>query len=358
MKDKENIREIDIVALVKKVLKEWKTLLAFCGVGCVIGLIVAFNTPKLFKSEVILAPEFSSGGAGMSGSLSEIASSFGVDLGNSSSVDAIYPELYPEIFVSTDFLISLYDVPVRLQEDNTPRTYIEHLRNDCKTPFWNYPKRWITRLIQPKELITGGTNGAVDSYYVSRKNWEIIKSLREMLVCSVDKKTSVISISAVDQDPMVASIMADTLKNRLQEYITRYRTSKCRIDLEHYQQLADMACKDYLDAKEKYGKFCDMHTNVILMSVNVERDDLENDLQLKYNMYTQSLGQLKIAEAKLQEHTPAFTVIQRSVTNPKPVSTPKIVILFIWVFIFALFDAAWVLFLREFMNNRKKAAKN
>jgi uncharacterized protein involved in exopolysaccharide biosynthesis len=52
---------------------------------------------------------------------------------------------------------------------------------------------------------------------------------------------------------------------------------------------------------------------------------------LKYNVYTQSMTQLKLAEAKLQERTPAFTIIQPAKVNPKPVSTPKIVILFIWV---------------------------
>lgn len=40
------------------------------------------------------------------------------------------------------------------------------------------------------------------------------------------QKTSVISISVMDQDPMVAAILADTLQSRLQQYITEYRTKK------------------------------------------------------------------------------------------------------------------------------------
>ena len=50
-------KEIDVIGLIRKVAKEWKTLLLFVSIAAVIGLIVAFTMPKEYTSKVVLAPE-------------------------------------------------------------------------------------------------------------------------------------------------------------------------------------------------------------------------------------------------------------------------------------------------------------
>ncbi len=171
----ENIktREIDVVAVFKVLLKQWRYLARFAAVGAVVGVIVALCTTKSFTASVTLAPEMNSGGIGLSGNLADMASSFGIDIGGKSSVDAIYPELYPDIFATTDFLLSLYDVPVRLKEDDTVRKYIDHFKKDLKIPFWNYPKIWIAQMLTPKEG-NNGKNGARDPCSLAKEDDQII----------------------------------------------------------------------------------------------------------------------------------------------------------------------------------------
>ena len=115
-------KEIDIIALAEKVIKNWKQLLLCISIGAVIGVIVALNTPKTYKAEVMLAPELNSGGIGLNDNIADMASNFGIDLGSKSNMDAIYPELYPDVFASTDFLMGLFNVPVRLKDDNKEST--------------------------------------------------------------------------------------------------------------------------------------------------------------------------------------------------------------------------------------------
>ena len=62
--------------------------------------------------------------------------------------------------------------------------------------------------------------------------------------------------------------------------------------------------------------------DVVLESVKLKQNDLENDMQLKYNTYTTLVAQLKAADSKLQEHTPVFTTIQGAEVPVKP-SGPK-----------------------------------
>ena len=341
----ENIktREIDVVAVFKVLLKQWRYLARFAAVGAVVGVIVALCTPKSFTASVTLAPEMNSGGIGLSGNLADMASSFGIDIGGKSSVDAIYPELYPDIFATTDFLLSLYDVPVRLKEDDTVRKYIDHFKKDLKIPFWNYPKIWIAQMLTPKEG-NNGKNGARDPFRLSKEDDQIIEGMRNSIICTVDKKTSVININVIDQDPLVAAIMADTLQRRLQLYITEYRTKKARNDYDFYKKLSQQLRLDYERSREIYTSYADANQGVQLQSLQVKIEELENNMQLKYDNYKNSLELMRQAHAKIQERTPAFVILERPLMPHKASSAPRALIVLLWIFLFVVIGAAKVLY--------------
>ena len=329
-----NGNEIDVFSVIVELLKDKKNILKFCCVGFVIGTIVAFCTPKMYTSEVVLAPELSSGGLGLSDNIADMASSFGFDLGKNSNMDAIYPELYPDIFASSDFILKLFDVPVRLKEEEKPRTYVQHLRNDLKQPFWTLPKTWILKLLEKPETTLGG-NGVKDKdpYRLSKFESDLCSAISTSISCLVDKKTSEITITFTDQDPMVACIMADTLQRRLQAYITDYRTKKTRIDLAYYEKMSKDNKANYEKAQHEYAKFCDSNFDIELETYKSKRDQLENEMQLRYNSYSQMAIQLQNAKAKVQENTPAFTMIQSPIMPHKPSSRPRVVTVIIFIFL-------------------------
>ncbi len=355
MENKKKFSEIDILHIGALLFKHKGYLLRFAVAGFVFGIIVAISIPKVFMSSVILAPEFSSGSFALSNSISDLASSFGINLdGNKGSMDALYPELYPEIFESTEFIQSLYNVPVRLQDDTKARSYITHLKKDTRLPWWNYPKLWISQLLKPKEQVAQGSgSGKADPYSMTRPQWELYQAVSASITCFIDKKTSVITLSVVDQDPMVAAIMADTLQLRLQEYITNYRTSKARNDVEYYRKLTSKAKETYESVRRRYVSSSDANVDASLMAVTSKIEDLENDMQLKYNVYSQSMAQLKIAEARLQERIPAFTIIQPAKVNPKPISMSRSVVVLLWSFIWLAVGMGTVLY-KEYLRNGKK----
>ena len=111
----------------------------------------------------------------------------------------------------------------------------------------------------------------------------------------------VITISVTDQDPVICANMADTVKNRLQKFITDYRTNKARIDLEYNRKIAAETKLRYEKAHQKYSEFSDANQDIILQTVRQKQTDLENDMQLQYNAYTQVAAQLMAAEAKIRK---------------------------------------------------------
>lgn len=344
----EKRKEIDIFVLVKKILKEWRVLSYFALIFAIIGVIVALNTPREYTAQTILAPEMSAGGSlGLSSNLADMASTFGINIDKKSSVDAIYPELYPDIFASTDFILPLYDVKIRTKDNDSIRTYYYHITEEWKTPFWEEAKEWLIETLKKPE--SEDEKGNKDPYKISRTNAKICESISNSISCLVDKKTSEITISYTDQDPLTATIIVDTLQRRLQEYITNYRTQKARINYEYYKKLAVQMQVEFEQSRDKYVEFADANQEVQLQSYIQKTEEMENDMQIKYDSYKSVLNSMRQAKAKIQEATPAFTTIQSPIMPHKPSSRGKIMTVLIYIFIGLVLGVIWILFKKKML---------
>ena len=190
-------------------------------------------------------------------------------------------------------------------------------------------------------------------FCLTKEQSSVCTLFRSRVSCIVDKKTSVISISFEDNDPVVSAIMADTILSRLQQYIIQYRTKKSRIDVSYYEKLFNTAKQEYEEARRKYAKTADASTNVVMASYQSKVDELENDMQLKYSVYQQMTKQLNIARAKLQERMPAFSVIQEASIPLKASSFPRSLMVIGYMILGAILCALWIMYLREAVNKLK-----
>ena len=139
-------------------------------------------------------------------------------------------------------------------------------------------------------------------------------------------------------------MLADSVKTRLQDFLTEYRTQKSRHDLEYAKMLQQQAKKDYEHARQKYVEFVDANQDVVLESIRQMQTDLENDLQLQYNNYNTLSAQVLAYKAKVQEATPAFTTLQRATVPLGPAGPKRPMILFVCLFLATLFTTIWILY--------------
>jgi uncharacterized protein involved in exopolysaccharide biosynthesis len=303
--------EIDIIALVVDVLKEWKTLLKFGILAGVIGIVVALCVKKTYTATVILAPETSSGSSKL-GNLAGLATTFGANLGGLSSLgaseDAITPLIYPNLFASMDFLIPLREIEVLEQGTDTVTTYERHVFGEKvgKQPL-------IARM---KSKLLGGQSNSEASlqsgYILTDAEKQMYHYLYKNVGCICDKKTDIVTISVKDHDPLVAAIVVDTVQSRLQQYIIDYRTKKARTDLLYFEKLLESARAEYESARQEYAAFSESHKGVTQTSFKVTEDYLQSEMEQKYSILTQVQLQVHSCVAKVQESTPAFAVIQKS----------------------------------------------
>ena len=162
------------------------------------------------------------------------------------------------------------------------------------------------------------------------------------------------------QDPVVSAMLADTIAMRLREYVTEYRTNKARQDMEYAQKLNDEARDEYYKAQQRYADYTDKNQGLILRSAQTERDRLQNESSLAFNLYNQTAQQLQMAKAKVQQTTPVYTVVQPATVPLRPSKPSKVLILVGFVFLAVVAASAWILFGKDMVNSfrNKKVEKS
>lgn len=100
----------------------------------------------------------------------------------------------------------------------------------------------------------------------------VIKDLRERIAVSVDKKTYVITASVEMQDPLISAQIAQLVVEKLQNYITDYRTQKAKQDYEFTKQVHEEAKGTYYKAQQVYAAFEDGNKILFLPVTGLKRN--------------------------------------------------------------------------------------
>ena len=333
---------IDFGKLFRDLLKHKRLFCKVLGATFVVVCVITLSLPNYYKCTVTLSPELSRKSS--SSSLAALASSFGVNLGGGASgSDALFPMLYPDLMNSTKFKTGLFTIPVTIEGDeeagepDRTMTYYEYLTKEQKRTWWSAAiggaKSWVISLF--KDSVP--ESDKVDPFRLTMKQADVVQMINNKIVCEIDEKMMTISIEVTDQNPLICATMADSVKMRLQQTITDYRTSKARIDLEYNKKLLAEAQACYEQVSKAYVRYADSNQKAFLQSVRQKRSELEDELSLQRSVCQQLATQVRQAEMKVQEDTPAFTTVQNAtvpVLKAGP-SRAKIVLAFLFLAFFA-----------------------
>ncbi len=310
----------------------------------VLACIYTLGLRNYYTCEVLLSPELSTG-ANRTGNYLTLLSQMGMNIRNSAMVtEALFPTIYPELMNSTDFKATLFDVPVHKKDSTRILSYYDYLAYEQKPSWWgaiiSAPFRALGELIGTKDTID---QHKVDPFMLTKEQSEIVKAINQKVVCDVDKNTMVISITVTDQDPLICATIADTVQQRLQNFITDYRTKKAKVDLEYCQKLFKESKARYDKARQLYASYSDANQDMILQSYKTKLIDLENEMQLQFNNYNAMARQLQMAEAKVQEDTPAFTLLQSATVPVKKAGPARSKMVLIFLFLAFLATTVYIL---------------
>lgn len=353
--------EIDWMGILRKIIAIRKTLYKAAGVGLVIGILIALGIPKQYTVSVTLSPEVSGGNSGSSGLASMAASFLGANVG-STSPDALNATLAPDIVASTPFLLELLDARVVSQDQKIDTTLTAYL-DEQKSPWWSYimaaPSMAIggIRSLFNKEEEASKDSIQSGTIQLNEEDAAKLGGLKKAILAEPDKKSGIITLTVTLQDPKITATMADTVVSKLQQYIIAYRTRKAKEDCEYLEKLYKERQQEYYDTQRQYAHYVDANSNMVYQSTMAERERLQNDMSLAYQVYSQVAQQLQVARAKVQEEKPVFAVVEPAVVPLYPSGTSKKVIVIGFVFLAVVFTGAWQLLGKPYWQQFKEALR-
>lgn len=342
----EERKPIDISNIIKKLWPNRKKYYYVLPATLIITYLFIVCIPRYYSCNVSLAPE--TGGTSVSGSISSLASSFGIggSLAKLNSQDAIYAEIYPDVINSKKFIAELMPVEIKTKKGDVKCNYYTYLRDYQKAPWWEFIWGTIREWISPTPKDEYNGKDKISVFELTKLQDDLFKQAQGNIKCTFDKKTEIVSITVYDQDPLVCAIMADSTCKKLQDFIVAYRTSKARIDYEYYKKLCEESKAEYENALNRYASSADAHTKTVMAIYQAKVESLENEMQAKYNIYNSINTQLQTARAKLQEATPAFTIIESASVPIKPAG-PKRMIISIAMMILSFFVLSGYLLIKS-----------
>ena len=120
--------------------------------------------------------------------------------------------------------------------------------------------------------------------------------------------------------------------------------------MEYYEKLTADAKVEYEVAVKRYSQYADSNRHVILQAYISERDEIENDMERKLMTYNAMTTQLEAAKAKVQESTPAFTLLQAPSVPLRP-DKPKRMIFIIGMLFLATICTSAYIFKHDILNS-------
>ncbi len=345
MEEKNEQNVIELHQLIKKIWEGRRLFYKVLPITFILSCIYIISIPRTYSTEVKMAPETDNTGGG----IGSIASSFGFSIGNIQTTDAINPMLYPDLMEDNGFVYSLMNIHVVSQDGEINTNYYRYLKEHQKKTWWSYPIAWLKDLL-PKPEDKGGSKGAYDPYNLNKKENSLYEAVRGNVAISIDKKTGVITLRVTSQDPLISRILGDSIQHKLQNFITSYRTNKANIDYQYYLKLVKEAKMEYDKSLQLFANLSDASFHTALQSKAQKVRDAERDMQLKYNTYTTLNTQMQTARAKVQERTPAFTVI-KGASVPVKASGPKRMIFVIGMMILVFFFTSLYIVRKELHFN-------
>ncbi len=347
----EESSSIDFGKILKDLKKHRKLYYKVLPIAFVIAVIYTLSLPNYYLCTVKLSPEMS---GRRNSSMSQLAAAFGMTgsarMNFDEATEALFPTVYPELMNSVAFRTTLFPVKVHRVKSKKIMTYFDYLEQDQRAPWWTSIKSGVMNVIMyPFKVLFGDDekqvvdDDKVNPFRLTKKQMAIAKSIDKRIVCDVDKKSMIITINVIDQDPLIAATMADSAQVRLQDFITAYRTKKARNDYEFSKKVYNEAKERYEYARRKYANYADANRRAFLETVRSEQSDLNTELQIQTQVYMKASTAMQQAEADIQRETPAFTLLEPATVPVQKAGPKRGKMCLIFLFLAFLGTSVWIL---------------
>lgn len=349
--------EIDLIAMLKTVWKERMTIIKAMIICTIVGLIIALFSKEEYKATAIMVPQINNS-ASQLGGLSSLASLAGFNLDINTGSGDISPMLYPKIVGSKTFQLEIMNAKYVFKEVEEPVSLYDYYEDYYKPRLFEILKTYtiglpdiIRSAISGKneENLIGDSTGIIN---LSKKQDDVRKIIEEHINLSVNDKDGYLTINSRFHQAYLSAQIAEKVKELLQEYITRFKIEKARTQLEFIEKRYLEKKFEFEDAQSRLATFRDANKNISSSLLETREENLQNEYQLAFDVYSELAKQLEQSRIQVKEDTPVFTVIEEVSIPLERVKPKRSLIVIIW-FLLGGMIGIFVILGRQFLATNK-----
>lgn len=330
---------IDIMALVRSLWEDRKTIIICTAVFIVLGLVAALTMKRTYTVNTVMVPQLSSG---KTSSLSSLASLAGFDLGTSPSAD-LSPVTYPQIVSSTPFRLELLHTPLHYEKADTAVSMLDYALNYDKPGVMAAVKKYtiglpgviLGALRGEKEELSLPAEGVTEGpkpLLVNKDEEKFMTAIGNAVSLAVDKKEGLLTLSVTGSEPIQTAELALKAQQLLQAEITRFRTEKAEAELEYVQARYKEVKAEADHYQNLLASVTDRSQSMTTTRSRVEMERVRSKYTVANSIYLEMAKQLEQSKMQVKRDTPAFTIVQPVAVPTKP-SNSRAKTLIVWTFL-------------------------
>ena len=316
---------IPIAAAVASAHRLWRhivdgrrLLVAPLAMAIALGLAIAYSIRSEFSSSTRILPYRS---APASTSIAGLAGLAGIRLPGVGSDQTITADLYPILARTVDFRIAVAETPVRFFADSTAVTSIRWLKDHRTAParvgvavgraIGAISRALSTAPPNDTTVVVGALGDTLRRF--DREYADLLEEFEERLVVSYDKKSSVITISSAMPSAIAATDVVEVAADRLMKRIIDFEAHKAAEQLRFIEEQYHRVEGTYRQAQRNLAEFTDRNRTLVGPLAQIERDRLQRDFNIAFEVFQQVSLELERARLKKNEDTPVFATIESAV---------------------------------------------
>lgn len=321
--------EIDLIELIKRFWEKRIFIVKVTAVFLCLGLFIAIFSSEEYTAQCVVVPQ--TGEGGVSSSLSGLASLAGFSLGSMGSAEELSPMVYSNVMNNINLQKEMINTKIYFDRWGKELTLLDYFTNEeyQRTSVLGYVKKYtiglpwlILKAIrgEEEEVAVAGADGQIA--ILTQEEDDCIKALKDRTALTVNDKDGYVNISATMPEPLAAAALAEIYMNLLQKYVSEFKIEKAKADYNFINQRYLEAKEEYSRKQEEYARFRDANRIITTAVAATREEQIKNDYDLAYSLYSELSRQLIQAEIKVKENTPIFTVVE-PVIVPRERSKPK-----------------------------------
>lgn len=359
MDQRKQIQEIDLLALVNKLLKQRGFLIKLTAAFMIVGIVISFLLPAKFSAGSTFVPMLSSDSK--ASGLSGLASLAGIDIGGAMAGNDIAPNLYPEIIASIPFKkeLSLVKVPYE-GRFMTFREYTLNKKMGIVAGLKKYtvglPGLILSSLFPKAPVTVSDENLKGKLLIVTEEDYLFFNSMDQLVSINVDLKEGFIELNVELDDPVIAAVIAQNAQEILQKKVIEFKVKHAKEVLQYNKEQYKIKKALLYAAQDRLNGFKDNAIFFNPTAMQTQTSRLESEYTTANMVFLEVAKQLEQAKLQVSKDTPIFSVL-KPVVVPNEKSGPKrLMIIVIWSFIGFMIGSGKVLLgdsIREIIEKLK-----